>query len=241
MCIFQNCYGQFLGSPFNNGMFGNGLTAGHPLGPGNPLAANNIAAANIAANNIAATNNIAANNIAATNNIAAANNIATANIAAANNLAVANNLATEAILPIAAHPLGYEPKLAGLQIGDIAASNSRGFQVTSSSPGAPHGLSVLSENLLVEGPLAVTGQLPFLGSVSLEGPLAAAGQGAVSYGCGNGNIGMVNENTAPVGPLPGMPYGGVPMGPGFAGNGFGFNNFAAGIPNELGTGSHIVA
>ncbi|CAH2056315.1 unnamed protein product, partial [Iphiclides podalirius] len=223
-----------MGAPFNNGFLANGISSPNGLATMNPLAAaNNIAAST----NIAAANSIAAaNNIAATNNIAAANNIATAN-----NLAVASTLAAaEAVTPCAANVLGYEPKLGGLRIGDIAASNSRGFQVTSSSPGAPHGLSVLSDNMVVEGPLTVAGQLPFLGSVALEGPLAATGQGAVSYGCGNGNVGIVNESAGPMGPTGGMPYGGLPMGPGYGGfpmgpNGIGFNSIGATVPKELPT------
>lgn len=207
---------------------------------------NSLAAANnIAASNNIAANTIAANNIAAGNSLAAANNIATANnIAAANNLAVANTLtAAEAITPCAANVLGYETKMGGLRINEISASNGRGFQVTSTSPVAPHGLSVLSENMVVEGPLAVTGQLPFLGSVSLEGPLAATGQGAVSYGCGNGNVGIINESTGPGAPTGGMPYGAYPMGPGYGGFPMGpngFNSLASGIPKELGTGCQTV-
>ncbi|XP_041988707.1 chorion class CB protein PC404-like [Aricia agestis] len=77
------------------------------------------------------------------------------------------------------------------------ANSGGAFVVKSSSPLAPNGVSVQSDNLLVEGPVAVTGQLPFLGVVSLEGPLPAAGSGTVNYNCGNGNVGIVNENEVP--------------------------------------------
>ncbi|XP_045526945.1 chorion class B protein PC10-like [Pieris brassicae] len=77
---------------------------------------------------------------------------------------------------------------------ELGSFNGGGLIVTSSSPIAASGVTVQSENLVVEGPLAVTGQLPFLGVVELEGPLPATGQGAVAYGAGNGNIGMIGEN-----------------------------------------------
>ncbi|CAH4032635.1 uncharacterized protein LOC123715146 [Pieris brassicae] len=81
----------------------------------------------------------------------------------------------------------------GLTLADLAASNGGGLRVMSSSPIAPTGITVQSDNIAIEGPLAVSGQLPFLGVVALEGPLPASGQGAVAYGCGNGNVGIVSE------------------------------------------------
>ncbi|KAH9633721.1 hypothetical protein HF086_005066, partial [Spodoptera exigua] len=36
------------------------------------------------------------------------------------------------------------------------------------------------------GALSVAGELPFVSAVALEGALASAGAGAVSYSCGNG-------------------------------------------------------
>ncbi|OWR46409.1 chorion class CB protein M5H4 precursor [Danaus plexippus plexippus] len=76
-------------------------------------------------------------------------------------------------------------------------ANGGGLFVKSSSPITPSGVTVQSDNLLFEGPLAVSGQLPFLGVVALEGPLQAAGSGAVAYGCGNGNVGITNEDLTP--------------------------------------------
>ncbi|CAG4957835.1 unnamed protein product [Parnassius apollo] len=191
---------------------------------------------NIYGQSIGATLNkgLQGNGIATATPLTAANPLTTANnIATANNLAVASNIAaTEALSTPLVNLLGYEKKLGGLKIDEIMASNGRGFQVTSSSPVAPHGLSVFSENLVAEGPLVVTGELPFLSSVSVEGQLQATGQGAVSYGCGNGNVGITNEGTGPSGPVGSMPYGG-PMGQGFGLNGYGYNNLVSSIPNEV--------
>ncbi|KAG6447202.1 chorion class CB protein PC404 [Manduca sexta] len=91
----------------------------------------------------------------------------------------------------------------------ILASSGGGFSVTSASPIAPTGLSILSENLAIDGGLAVGGQLPFLGTVALAGDFPTVGAGAVSYGCGDGAIGIIAES--PIGPLgpvgaPGLGY-----------------------------------
>ncbi|XP_045508102.1 chorion class CB protein PC404-like [Colias croceus] len=121
--------------------------------------------------------------------------LANAEAAAYNNLAYGNTLA---------NGMSMNPAFANMASYGPEGFNGGGLMVTSSSPIAPSGVSVLSENLLVEGPLAVTGQMPFLGVVSVEGPLSATGQGAVSYSCGNGNVGMVGEN------LNGIPNTGIP-------------------------------
>ncbi|CAH2084036.1 unnamed protein product [Euphydryas editha] len=86
----------------------------------------------------------------------------------------------------------------GLGIGpaNLAASNGAGLAVTSASPIAPTGVAMTSENAY-EGVLAVTGALPFLAAVSLEGVLPTAGTGAVTYSCGNGNVAMINEDITP--------------------------------------------
>ncbi|CAG9583346.1 unnamed protein product [Danaus chrysippus] len=55
--------------------------------------------------------------------------------------------------------------------------------VTSSSKG-PIGVSLLSENV-IKGLLAVAGELPFLGSVNLEGVLPTTGSGSISYSAGD--------------------------------------------------------
>ncbi|XP_032525395.2 chorion class B protein Ld10-like [Danaus plexippus] len=107
--------------------------------------------------------------------------------AAAPNLASASiDLAGEA--PLIPAVLNY-----GLSLNDLRASNGGGLTVRSSSSIPASGVTVETDDMLIEGPLAVSGQLPFLGVVALEGPVAAGGTGSVAYGCGNGNIGIVTE------------------------------------------------
>ncbi|CAG4963839.1 unnamed protein product [Colias eurytheme] len=108
----------------------------------------------------------------------------------ANPLAYAPASPCESELPIVT---GIPGITYGLSLADLAASRGGGLRVMTSSPISPTGVSVQSDNMAVEGPLSVSGQLPFLGVVSVEGPLAALGAGAVAYGCGNGNVGMVSE------------------------------------------------
>ncbi|XP_045508480.1 chorion class B protein PC10-like [Colias croceus] len=86
----------------------------------------------------------------------------------------------------------------------LSASNGGGLAVASSSPIAPVGVSMTSENAY-EGPLAVSGQIPFLGAVGVEGPLPTAGAGAIQYSCGNGNVAMLAEDL-------GYGYGAVAQG-----------------------------
>lgn len=95
--------------------------------------------------------------------------------------------------------LAYDAQ--GLSVGALSASNSGTFAVTSSSPISPNGVFLKSENLLIEGPLAVNGQLPFLSTIAVEGALPAHGNGAVMYGCGNGNVGILNEEYPSVAPV----------------------------------------
>ncbi|XP_045526946.1 chorion class B protein M2807-like [Pieris brassicae] len=64
----------------------------------------------------------------------------------------------------------------------------------SSSPIAPGVLSITSENV-IEGPVSVYGQLPFLSAVAFEGSIPTHGYGGVSYGCGNGNVGILSETS----------------------------------------------
>ncbi|XP_028028843.1 chorion class CB protein M5H4-like [Bombyx mandarina] len=113
----------------------------------------------------------------------------------------------------------------GLAPGNLAASCGGGFTVTSTSPIAPTGITVTSENA-IEGSLAVIGQLPFLGTVVTEGTFPSNGRGLVSYGCGDGAIGIVSETPvaalgAPVGP-------GLGYGPGIPPVGFGYKGIGPG-------------
>ncbi|XP_050358737.1 chorion class B protein PC10-like [Nymphalis io] len=150
-----------------------------------------------------------------------------AGLAAVENAALASSMAYGA--PLGANGLAYEAALAanGVPYGPNSApatsiTSGGGFRVTSSSPIPASGVTVQSENLVIEGPLAVSGQLPFLGVVALEGPLPAAGQGAVAYGCGNGNVGIVSEGVEPAvapayanGHPAGLGYNGLPNGLGY--------------------------
>ncbi|CAH2056291.1 unnamed protein product, partial [Iphiclides podalirius] len=103
---------------------------------------------------------------------------------------------------------------AGWGLGAVSTSSGGGFPTSSASPIPPVGVSVLSENE-IGGILAVGGELPFLGTVGLEGVVPTAGAGVVSYGCGNGAVGMVSEEIA--GPTWGYPAAaGLAYGPGLA-------------------------
>ncbi|XP_069364108.1 chorion class B protein Ld34-like [Maniola hyperantus] len=121
--------------------------------------------------------------------------------------------------PLAAECIGFRP------------SNGGGFSITSVSPMAVTGITMKSENVY-EGPLGVTGVVPFLGAVALEGGLPTVGAGAVSYGCGNGNVAMVSEDIAPftgpygygAGVMGELGYGYAPLVPeaAIAGRGYGY-------------------
>ncbi|KAH9645983.1 hypothetical protein HF086_014188 [Spodoptera exigua] len=95
----------------------------------------------------------------------------------------------------------------GLSGNSFVPSNGGGFAVSSFSPIAPTGITVISENA-IEGALAVNGELPFLGAVAVEGALPSAGAGGINYGCGSGAVGIVSEGVAPVAPA--GPYGVAP-------------------------------
>ncbi|KPJ10909.1 Chorion class B protein Ld34 [Papilio machaon] len=129
--------------------------------------------------------------------------------------------------PFGAGPLTGYGAGCGCGLAAVPTSSGGGFPTSSASPIPPVGLSVLSENE-IGGILAVGGELPFLGTVGLEGALPTAGAGAVSYGCGNGAVGMVSEDIAA--PAWGYPAtAGFGYGPGLAaGIGYG-PGLAAGI------------
>ncbi|CAH2056314.1 unnamed protein product, partial [Iphiclides podalirius] len=128
--------------------------------------------------------------------------------------------------PFAPGPM-IAPEWTPLGPANVPSSNGGGFFVTSSSPIAPVGVSVISDNEYT-GPLAVGGQLPFLGTVGLEGALPSTGTGAVTYGCGNGNIGMVSEAGAEMAYANGLAPG-YGFAPGFPGANYGFGAAGFGI------------
>ncbi|CAH0717923.1 unnamed protein product, partial [Brenthis ino] len=100
--------------------------------------------------------------------------------------------------PMAASPYVGAECAVGYSPASLAASNGGGLAITSASPIAPTGVSMTSDNVY-EGRLALSGTIPFLGAVALEGALPTAGAGAVTYGCGNGNVAMLSEDIAPAG------------------------------------------
>ncbi|XP_041988711.1 chorion class B protein PC10-like isoform X2 [Aricia agestis] len=118
--------------------------------------------------------------------------------------------------------VGYNPAA-------LAASHGPGLAVTSASPVPPTGVTTVSETALA-GELAVAGQVPFLSSVGLEGVLPTVGAGAITYGCGNGAVGITNEEVAPLAPAaygyaaPGLEYAASPYayGPIAAGPAYGY-------------------
>ncbi|XP_075988037.1 chorion class B protein Ld34-like [Anticarsia gemmatalis] len=74
---------------------------------------------------------------------------------------------------------------------DFTPTSGGGLPVTSASAIAPTGISIVSENTY-EGILAVAGELPFVGTTSVEGVLPTAGAGAINHDCGNGLNAMVS-------------------------------------------------
>lgn len=111
--------------------------------------------------------------------------------------------------------------LANAGCGGVASTGG-GLAVQSSSAIAPTGLSVVSENAY-EGGLTVGGNLPLLGTVALEGAMPSGGGGAVSYGCGDGAVGIATEGPIATGIVSPGTYG-----PGVAGIGAGALNGVAG-------------
>ena len=101
----------------------------------------------------------------------------------------------DAATRLAASPFGlsYAPYRSFRSPATLAASNGKGLVVTSASPIEPSGVSVLSKNVM-EGYVAVGGEVPFLGTVALEGTLPTIGSGAITYGCGDGSVAMVEED-----------------------------------------------
>lgn len=170
---------------------------------------------NVVANNMPIGPNMPTSLPMPMNNMAIATNMGLpvgSNIA--NNLAMGSNWALGPASSRLGLPGSISPAAMAPAMG-IAAANGGAFTVTSSSPIAPTGLTVNSENA-IEGSLIVSGQLPFLGSVAMDGSFPTTGGGMVSYGCGDGNIGMVNEGlSSPISQTlaPTMGYGsGIPGG-----------------------------
>ncbi|XP_041988708.1 chorion class B protein PC10-like [Aricia agestis] len=99
-----------------------------------------------------------------------------------------------ALYPAVSQPAAE--RVVGLTLGTLGASACRGFGVRSTSPIAPTGVSVTSENVF-DGFVVVQGTLPFLSAAALEGALPSVGSGFISYGCGNGDVVMLSEELGP--------------------------------------------
>ncbi|KAG6447193.1 hypothetical protein O3G_MSEX004812 [Manduca sexta] len=118
--------------------------------------------------------------------------------------------------PLAPFDMLYGPTWPGmgcgapLGLGPFGPATAPGFgagygyggplPIAAGSPMPPAGLSIVSENV-IEGVVSVAGQLPFLSAISMAGEFPTAGSGAVSYGCGDGGLGIVAE--IPMGPAVG--------------------------------------
>lgn len=93
---------------------------------------------------------------------------------------------------------GAWPRRAGcsaiVPAAELAASYGGGLSITSSSCAAPTGIAVTSENIY-EGPVALAGNLPFLGTATMEGVFPTAGASAISYGCGDGIVAITAEGS----------------------------------------------
>ncbi|XP_022816943.1 chorion class B protein Ld34-like [Spodoptera litura] len=113
---------------------------------------------------------------------------------------------------LAGRGLGYEG-IIGAPTMEFSPTSGGGLPVTSGSAIAPVGISVMSDNAY-EGILQVIGELPFVGTVAMEGALPTVGGGAINHACGNGVNAMVSENAGFAPALGVAPYGsyGFPAG-----------------------------
>lgn len=83
------------------------------------------------------------------------------------------------------------PGFNGIKYNNAANTNGGRFPVSSTSPVTPSGISIISENN-IEGSLMVTGNLPILAAVTVNGEVPTSGSASTTYGCGNSNIGIEN-------------------------------------------------
>lgn len=103
---------------------------------------------------------------------------------------------------------------------DFSPTSGGALPVSSASAIAPVGLAVASDNVY-EGILAAAGELPFVGTVGVEGVLPTAGIGAVNHACGNGVNAMVSDATGYGLGYAGAYGPGLGLGYGLAGRGYG--------------------
>ncbi|XP_021208585.1 chorion class B protein M2410-like [Bombyx mori] len=53
------------------------------------------------------------------------------------------------------------------------------------------GMTICSDNLIIEGPVCIQGRVPFSATVAVEGQFPTSGYGKVTYECGN-DFGLTN-------------------------------------------------
>ncbi|XP_022816941.1 chorion class B protein Ld34-like isoform X2 [Spodoptera litura] len=95
---------------------------------------------------------------------------------------------------LAGRGLAYDG-IIGAPAMEFSPTSGGGMPVTSGSTIAPVGISMASENVY-EGILEVIGELPFVGTVAMEGVVPSAGAGAVNHACGNGRTAMASGSAA---------------------------------------------
>lgn len=85
--------------------------------------------------------------------------------------------------------------------GYYTPANGGGLPVNSISSISPTGFFLNSDNAF-EGPVIVTGELPFSSAIVMEGNWGDGtnGAGVIQYGCGNGVVTMLSEGPAPTTP-----------------------------------------
>ncbi|XP_050558515.1 chorion class B protein Ld34-like isoform X1 [Spodoptera frugiperda] len=96
---------------------------------------------------------------------------------------------------LAGRGLGYDALIFGAPAMEFSPTSGGGLPVTSGSAIAPVGISVASDNVY-EGALEVIGELPFVGTVAMEGVVPSAGAGAINHACGNGRTAMASGSAA---------------------------------------------
>ncbi|XP_047038524.1 chorion class B protein Ld34-like [Helicoverpa zea] len=87
--------------------------------------------------------------------------------------------------------LNYASAVDGIE---FTPTSGGALPVSSASAIPPTGIAVASDNAY-EGALTAAGELPFVGTVAMEGVVPSAGAGAVNHACGNGRNAMISETT----------------------------------------------
>ncbi|XP_022836848.1 chorion class B protein Ld34-like [Spodoptera litura] len=95
---------------------------------------------------------------------------------------------------LAGRGLAYDG-IIGAPAMEFSPTSGGGMPVTSGSAIAPVGISVVSDNVY-EGVMEVIGELPFVGTVAMEGVVPSAGAGAINHACGNGRTAMTSGSAA---------------------------------------------